>query len=275
MAGSLNDIKARIKSVGSTMQITKAMELVATSKLRRQKERAEASRAYREELLSVIRTLATPDLHATPWCEKKEGRTLYVIIAGDRGLAGGYNANVFRTARALDADGRGLYLPIGKKALEMCKNRKREILSEDFGVAASLSVGGAMRAAGELVSAYKAGGVSKIVLIYTYFASMLSGLVKTETLLPLDTDGEVRDPITEGDTEELIERIIPNYLGGVIYTATLESIASESGSRRTAMNSASKNAEKMTADLMLLYNRARQAAITQEITEIVSGADAL
>ena len=275
MAGSLNDIKARIKSVGSTMQITKAMELVATSKLRRQKERAEASRAYREELLSVIRRLVSSELSATHWFEARKGRTLYILIAGDRGLAGGYNQNVFRTARSLDENGEGIYLPIGKKAIEACRHKKYEILTEDFATAADLSVGSAMRAAVKAVEAYNSGAASRVVLIYTYFASMLSGVVKNETLLPLDISGDSRDPIIEGDAEELIERVIPDYLGGVIYTATLESIAAESAARRTAMNSASKNAEKMTADLMLLYNRARQAAITQEITEIVSGADAL
>ena len=275
MAGSMNDIKTRIKSVGSTMQITKAMELVATSKLRRQKERAEASRAYRDELFYTIRSLTGPALSASPWCERREGRTLYIIIAGDRGLAGGYNASILRTARSLDTDGTALYLPIGKKALESCRHKKYGILSEDFASAASLSVGSAMRAANLAAEVYKSGDVAKIVIIYTYFASMLSGEVRTETLLPLELSTESREPLIEGDAEELVEKIIPEYLGGVIYTATLESVASESGARRTAMNSASKNAEKMTADLMLEYNRARQAAITQEITEIVSGADAL
>ena len=271
----MNDIKARIKSVGSTMQITKAMELVATSKLRRQKERAEASRAYREELLSVIKALATPEMRSSMWCEEKEGRTLYVVIGGDRGLAGGYNANVFRAVRALDEDGLGLYLPIGKKVLEHCRHRHRELLSEDFGTAAAVSVGEAMSAARLITKAFSEGTVTRVVLVYTYFASMLSGVVKTETLLPLSVAENSHDPIVEGEPEEICERIIPSYVGGVLYTAVLESIASESGARRTAMNSASKNAETMTAELMLLYNRARQAAITQEITEIVSGADAL
>lgn len=275
MAGSMNDIKARIKSVGSTMQITKAMELVATSKLRRQKERAEASRPYRNELFSVIRRLTSPELSQSVWYKRGAGRTLYVVIGGDRGLAGGYNANVFRTVRSLDESCEALYLPIGKKALEYCRHKKCEILSSDFGSAAAVTVGDAMRASTLIADSFREERVSKVVLIYTYFTSMLASSLKTETLLPLSIDGECRDPIFEGEAEELIERIIPDYLGGVIYTSVLESIASESGARRTAMNSASKNAEKMTADLMLLYNRARQAAITQEITEIVSGADAL
>lgn len=275
MAGSMNDIKARIKSVGSTMQITKAMELVATSKLRRQKERAEASRAFREELISVIKRLATPELSGSVWCRGGEGRTLYIMIAGDRGLAGGYNASVFRTVRELDEDGEGLYLPIGKKALEHTRHRQLDTLSEDFASSAEVSVGDAMRAAGLIAGAFRDGRVARVVLIYTYFASMLAGVVTTEELLPLSLRADASDPIFEGEPEELCERIIPDYLGGVLYTAILESIASESGARRTAMNSASKNAEAMTSELMLLYNRARQAAITQEITEIVSGADAL
>lgn len=275
MAGSMNDIKARIKSVGSTMQITRAMELVATSKLRRQKERAEASRAFREELLSVIKRLTSPELSSLSWYKEKEGRTLYVVIGGDRGLAGGYNANVFRMLRSLDERGDGLYLPIGKKALEHLKHKKCEILSEGFGIAAAITVGDSMKIASLIKDAFLNRGISQVVLIYTYFASMLASITKNEKLLPLSPNGESHDPIFEGEAEELLDKIIPDYLGGVVYTAVLESIAAESGARRTAMNSASKNAEKMTADLMLEYNRARQAAITQEITEIVSGADAL
>ena len=278
MAGrSMNGIKSRIKSVGSTMQITKAMELVATSKLRRQKERAEASRPYHKALLSIMRKIYTPDLAGSPWYEKSDtGRTLYVIIGGDRGLAGGYNANVFRTAKSLDPEGRGLYLPIGKKALEHYRKREHELLSEDFGTAAAVTVGTALSASRLITEAYLSGRCQSIVLVYTHFTSMLTQEPRHETLLPLTVNTDsAGDPIIEGDPEELLAKAVPEYLGGVLYSAVCESVASESGARRTAMNSANKNAEQMIDSLTLEYNRARQAAITQEITEIVSGAEAL
>lgn len=281
MAGaSMNDIKSRMKSVESTMQITKAMELVATSKLRRAKERAEKSRPYYEALRDAIKNVeASSELASSVWNEEKDAPHLYLVIAGDRGLAGGYNANIFRLAESLSG-GAGIFLPIGKKAIEYYKHRNRELFSDAFGSVAEVGVGYALSLASLICEAFKCGKVGKVTLVYTKFVSMMSQLPVYEELLPFTADGDEEkkfspDPLFEEDFEELIDAIMPNYVGGIIHCAVCEASASESGARRSAMNAANKNAEEMINTLMLKYNRARQAVITQEITEIVSGAEAL
>ena len=280
MAGtSMNDIKAHIKSVESTRQITKAMELVATSKLRRAKERAERSRPYYQVLKKAIDSIDhLGELQGSVWSQDGEGNTLFIVIAGDRGLAGGYNSNVFRLAASLMKEGDSV-LPIGKKALEYYKHRSVDVFSTGYEYASDVSVGRALDIS-ELVSAsYKNGEFKKVVLVYTKFVSMMTQTAVSELLLPINVDpddeGDSSDVIFEGDPEEMLDKIVPHYIGGIITCAVAESLASESGARRTAMNSANKNATEMIDNLMLQFNRARQAVITQEITEIVSGSEAL
>ena len=282
MAGaSMNDIKARMKSVTSTMQITKAMELVATSKLRRAKERVESSRPFHEMIGEAIDAIeASPEIKSSIWSNSSEMKNpLYVVIAGDRGLAGGYNSNVFRLTAALTKDRETTYLPIGKKALDYYTHRKKDLYSKDFAYVADLSVGDALEAARLICADYKAGKFDGVILVYTKFASMISQVPVYEQLLPLDRKSgdkkEAPDPIYAGDVEEILDKIVPEYVGGVLHSAVCEALASESAARRTAMNSANKNASEMIDTLMLKYNRARQAVITQEITEIVSGSEAL
>ena len=280
MAGaSMNDIKARIKSVESTMQITKAMELVATSKLRRAKERVERTRPFCELLgESIAKIMRSSDLTSTPYSEKRSGKTLYVVIAGDRGLAGGYNSNIFRLTEMLSKDSEAIYLPVGKKALEYYRHRKREIFSDSATEVADIGVGNALALAKEICNAFLEERVGKVILVYTRFKSMISQVPVYEELLPLTYDdgkSDVFDPIIEEEADEILRKIVPDYVGGVIYSAVCESLASESGARRSAMNAANKNAGEMIDTLMLKFNRARQAVITQEITEIVSGAEAL
>ena len=275
----MNDIKSRIKSVQSTMQITKAMELVATSKLRRAKERSERARPYYEILGEAIDSISSAsELTSCDWTAGREvKRTLYIVIAGDRGLAGGYNSNVFRLAASLAGED-DLFLPIGKKALEHYRHRAKSLYSQSCEYAQQLSVGRAFSLADTICRGYKAGEFDRVVLVYTKFVSMISQLPVYEQLLPLEREPSSKsegDPIYDGDPEEIIDKIIPQYVGGIITAALAEALASESGARRTAMNSANKNAEEMIGTLMLRYNRARQAVITQEITEIVSGAEAL
>ena len=279
----MNDIKSRIKSVESTMQITKAMELVATSKLRRAKEKVEKARPYYEVLNEAILNLKkSRDASSFIWSSHpNSNKTLYIVIAGDRGLAGGYNANIFRLAEALSKNEDAVFLPIGKKALEYYKHRKREIVSSDFEYVQNVGVGSSMKIAELVTTLFKNAEVRKVTLVYTRFVSMMSQLPVYEELLPFD-DGEEGEaaanpcePLFDIDVEEILDKIIPEYIGGIIYSAVCEASASESGARRTSMNSANKNAEEMIGTLMLKYNRARQAVITQEITEIVSGAEAL
>ena len=278
MAGaSMNDIKARIKSVNSTMQITKAMELVAISKLRRAKERAEATRPYSLALENGIRSICTPEaLSLAGWQPSPDAPVLYIVIAGDRGLAGGYNMNVFRKMLS-DAKEGAVFLPVGKKASDFLRHRSLPTLSQEFSQASEMGVGRCFSLADIACESFKRGEISAIKVVYTRFVSMISQTPVIEDILPLASAKEdtSREPIVDGDPSETLDKIIPQYLGGRVYSAVCQAIASEHGARRMAMNAANKNATEMIDSLMLGYNRARQAVITQEITEIVSGAEAL
>ena len=253
MAGaSMNDIKARIKSVESTMQITKAMELVATSKLRRAKENVEKSRPYYEILRQAIDTVRrSNDAKSTPLTEKRSGRkTLFIVIAGDRGLAGGYNSNVFKMTEQLSRGRDSEFLPVGKKATEYFRHRQRTIFSDSMPLTAEVGVGDAMAVASEIYEAFSSEKYSEIFLVYTKFVSMMTQLPVYEQLLPLESEENEAsdkgfDPIIEEEPEELLKRVVPGYVGGILYAAVCEAIASESASRRSAMNAANKNAGEM------------------------------
>ena len=282
MAGSMKEIKLRIKSVQSTMQITKAMELVASSKLRRAKERVEHSRPYFETLYATLFDIANADSDfASPYLAKRSGhRRLYIVIAGDRGLAGGYNANILK-AVAADAEGADYcVLPIGKKTVEHFERRGTPILTTAFAEAGTLSVSDCFEISRLVCQKFLAGEFDEIRLAFTQFVSMLTQTPAILPVLPFDAPhpapGQEHKSLMlyEPDSEAVFDAIIPEYLAGVVYGALCESVASEQGARRTAMDAATKNAGEMIDHLNLYYNRARQAAITQEITEIVAGADA-
>ena len=282
MAGSMKDIKLRIKSVESTMQITKAMELVASSKLRRAKERVEQSRPYFETLYSTLYNIAASNTEfSSPYLVKREvKKTCYIVIAGDRGLAGGYNSNIFKEIEADCAGKNYCVLPIGKKAVERFARHQAEIVTDRYAIVADLSVSDSFAAAHMVCEKYLKGEFDEIKIGFTQFVSMLTQTATILPVLPFDAPRpergkEARDLILyEPNSEEVFDAIIPEYFAGVIYGAMCESVASELGARRTAMDSASKNAGDMIDHLNLYYNRARQAAITQELTEIVAGAQA-
>lgn len=284
MAGqSLNSIKTRLKSVESTRQITKAMELVSTSKLRKAKERAEGSRGYHEELteaLSMILGLSRQNSENQYLCDREVKKTCYIVIAGDRGLAGGYNSNIFKLADKMRKDS-DVILPIGKKARDYFIRKKADTIDVGYETVTSVGSGGATDIATLLCSEYKSGSFDRIVVIYTKFVSMINQRAEYEQLLPLVIDKEDKnsefgfEALCDVSAEELVENLVPFCVSGLLYSALCEAEASEHGMRRNAMNSANKNADEIIADLHLKYNRARQAAITQEITEIVSGAEAL
>ena len=284
MAGaSMIGIKSRLKSVKSTMQITKAMELVATSKLRRAKAAVEKSRPFHKILREAIDGIENSgEIRSTVWSLATEGkRTLFVVIAGDRGLAGGYNSNVFRLVRSLSEKTEPSILTVGKKAQEHYSARGSNIY-ESLPYADDVTVDDCLAMAEKICTDFKAGVFDRVVAVYTKFTSMISQITHVETILPLEPESHEEDeaqispdPIYGGDPEEILEKIIPSYVAGILNSAVLEALASESGARRMAMNAANKNAEEMIGELMLKYNRARQAVITQEITEIVSGAEAL
>ncbi|MBQ4600095.1 MAG: ATP synthase F1 subunit gamma [Oscillospiraceae bacterium] len=280
MAGvSTKEIKNRIRSMESTKQITKAMEMVAASKLRRAQTQVLNSRPYFEILYSTINDIVDSNRDfSSPYLTQRSGnRAAYVVVAGDRGLAGGYNSNILKLCYGEMAGKEASVLPIGKKAVEFFRSRKIPLLSESYTEAEELSVGDCFTIAKQLCKAYRSGEFDEIYVGYTNFVSVLSQTPATLRLLPLlreqtGREGTVQsDIVYEPDSVEVFDAIIPEYLGGIIYGALCESRAAEQAARRTAMDSATQNAEDMIADLSLKFNRARQAAITQEITEIVAG----
>ena len=280
MAGSsMKAIKLRIKSVESTMQITKAMQLVATSKLRRAKERMENSKPFasvsRETLMEAV---SQCDPQFTPFMEKREVKNrCYVVIAGERGLAGGYNANVFKAQAAHAGDTPYCVLPMGKKAIDKYQHLHVKLLDDSLFHVEGLGVSSCFKLANQLVEGYQNGDYDELVLVYTTFQSMMSQEVRIEQLLPIEKpeNETARGVVTiyEPSPAELLEVVMPDYLGGRLYSAACDSFASEVSARRNAMDSATKNAGEMIDGLRLKYNRARQGAITQEITEIVAGAE--
>lgn len=274
----MTDIKSRIKSVSGTMQITKAMELVATSKLRRTKESAERTRPFGKVLREAIKSVtSSPDIDLSHLSKAESDKTLVVVVAGDRGLAGGYNASVFRLAESVSSQENTLYLPIGKKAFEYYSHRNAELLVSEPTYLSDLSVGDSFDIAESIVLGYTRGEFSIVKIVYTKFVSMLTQTPAVENIFPLEVpdDKSECDLLIGGESEEILEATLPFYVGGMIYSAITEASAAEQAARRTAMNAANKNASEMIDSLMLKYNRARQAIITQEITEIVSGAEAL
>ena len=279
MAGvSTKEIKNRIRSMESTKQITKAMEMVAASKLRRAQAQVLASRPYFEILSSTIANIVEHNRDVTsPYLTRRPGnRVCYVVIAGDRGLAGGYNSNVLKLALS-EMEGKDVtVLPIGKKAVDYFRSRKVNLLSEQYLEAEDVDVGDCFSIAKLLSKAYRGGSFDEICIAYTNFVSVLAQTPVTMQLLPLLPTGNAgkaaSDILYEPDSVEVFDAIVPEYLGGIVYGALCESRAAEQAARRTAMDSATQNADEMIADLSLKFNRARQAAITQEITEIVAGA---
>lgn len=282
MAGvSTKEIKNRIRSMESTKQITKAMEMVAASKLRRAQAQVLSSRPYFEILYSTIQdiTRSNRDFSSPYLTGRPVNRVLYIVIAGDRGLAGGYNSNILKQVQTEIQGKDAVVLPIGKKAVDFFKSKNIPLLTENYAEAAMVGIGDCFSISKQLSSAFLAGEFDEIYVAFTSFVSVLSQTPASLQLLPLKkpeheekAEGRPRsDTVYEGDSEEVFAAIVPEYLGGILYGALCESRASEQAARRAAMDSATQNADEMIADLSLKYNRARQAAITQEITEIVAG----
>ena len=279
MAGvSTKEIKNRIRSMESTKQITKAMEMVAACNLRRAEAQVANSRPYFEILRDTIndiiennRDFSSPYLTARP-----VKKVAYIVIAGDRGLAGGYNSNILKLVQSHMNRQDATVLPIGKKAVDYFRSHKVPMFSENYAVAADVSIGECFSVAKQLSKSFRNGEFDEVYVAYTNFVSVLSQTPAIMQLLPLVRESKQREGISqdflyEPGAEEVFDAIVPEYLGGTLYGALCESRAAEQAARRTAMDSATSNAEDMIADLSLKFNRARQAAITQEITEIVAG----
>ncbi len=279
-SGDMKDIKRRIKSVQSTMQITKAMELVASSKLRRAKERVVQARPYFQ---TIYETMARIALDTRPGDSiytkiRPVKKSLFIIIAGDRGLAGGYNSNVLKLAAA-EMEGKNTsIITVGKKAQEYYAKRPVDVLADYPGIAETMRIQDTHDIVQGLLGQYQRGEIDEAYICYTEFVSPLTQEARCKKLLPLsfaeENSGKGKAQVlTEYDPspEAVFSAIVPEYLNGILFGAVVESYASEQSARRTAMESASDNASEMIENLNLSYNRARQAAITQEITEIVAG----
>ncbi len=279
MAGaSMKDIKLRIRSVESTMQITKAMQLVASSKLRNARARMEASRPYMKVARRAVWDIALHNTGAqSHYVIPREIRhRCYIVIAGDRGLAGSYNANMFKRIEWDSRDANCYVIPIGRKARDYYARRGVPIITEVEKVE-GLSLEECAKIAQHVLDSYDSGEYDEIVLAYTSFVSVLTQKTKLKPLLPLDAhdapERTGRQMLCEPDADALLKGFLPQYLAGLIYAAACDSFASEQAARRVAMDSATKNAGEMIEDLSLRYNRARQSSITQELTEIVAGAE--
>ena len=284
---SLKDIRKRISSVKSTQQITRAMKMVSAAKLRRAQESVLRARPYADKMRDVIRDLSIRvemDRHPLLMRRNVKKREIFVITS-DRGLCGGFNQNLIRETTQLiekkEEDLEAVQLSIvGRKGLEFFKRRETPVRKEypnilgdiDYSVAATLGK--------DIVSSYESGKFDELLLVYTHFRSVISQEVTVQGILPIEPidvpeDAVVTEYIYEPSEAEILNALLPRYIEVQLFRAMLESLASEYGARMTAMDSATNNANEMIDKLTLEMNRARQAAITKELMEIVGGAEAL
>jgi F-type H+-transporting ATPase subunit gamma len=292
---NVQDLKRRIRSVRNTRKITKAMELVASARLRRAQTRIEAMRPYADRMLELMGGVAraSSSVRSIPLLQRREVRTVAIVpLTGDRGLAGAFNGQVIRRALQLEREVRGegkevRWLVAGKKGRSTLTFRRYDVAGAWTGFSDRPEYGDAQAIAHRLTELYVEGEVDAVRLVYNEYESPLVQRVTVKEVLPieehlLETDEEERrddamrgDFIFEPEPEEILARLVPVYLETEVYRALLESAASEQGARMTAMRNASKNAGELIDGLTLQMNRARQAAITQELLEVVAGADAL
>ena len=287
---SLRDIRRRIASVQNTRKITKAMEMVAAAKLRRNQARIEALRPYAGDMIEMMTDLATYSEDARQYAllREREVKTVAVVaMTGDRGLAGAFNANVVRRALAIERELReqGVetrVLAVGRKGIGSLKFRGCRLEKSWHGLSDRPQYSDAKAIAGELIEMYLSEQVDRVRLVYNHFTSPIEQTLKDDVILPVPkeavTDDDGRPPVSyiyEPAPEDILNGLLPAYVEIAVYRALLESSASEQGARMSAMRNASDSAEEMIDGLTLALNRARQAAITQEILEVVAGAEAL
>ena len=282
---SMRDIKRRKGSIQSTQQITKAMKLVSTVKLQRAKQNAEKSQTYFHCMYNTVHSILrrTQNLEHKYLKSGESGKKAVIVITSNRGLAGGYNSNVIKliTQGELANEDLAIYA-IGKKGKDaLAKNY--EIRADYSDVIEDPVYAEAMKISKEVLSAFENGEISEIYLAYTGFKNTVVHIPTLLKLLPVEVSEEEEtaqedDPVMmnfEPEDEEALNLLIPKYITSLIYGGMIEAIASENGARMQAMDAATSNAEEMIEDLTLLYNRARQGSITQELTEIIAGAEAI
>ena len=273
MGSDIKAVRARIKSVESTRHITKAMGLVASAKIGNATRKMEGAVYYRSVMMEAVSTIANERSIYTS-ARRTRLPSLYVVVAGDRGLAGGYNSNIFRSANAMI--GRDdIVIPIGRRAIEYY-SRRGGCHTADFVSVEHFSVEDAACLAKQVRDMYARGETAAVNIIWTRYVSALTQTPDIKYVLPLrrGSDGassRLGAIEYEPSAAAVMEAIIPDYIAGILYSAVAESCVAELAARRTAMDTATKNANEMMSELSLRYNRARQSAITQEITEIVAG----
>jgi len=283
---SLKSIRKRINSVRNTRQITKAMKMVAAAKLRRAQENVLAARPYAEKLAEVLQRLAGSGGHAGhPLLGKeKTEKVLLIVVSSDRGLCGGFNANICKAAESFIRENRSRYaeislMTIGRKGHEYLRHRAT-VRKNYPNILSTLSYQTAALIAKELIDGYTTDEYDAVYLLYNAFKSVLTQTITTAQLLPVQPpevseEEFLPEAIYEPSREELFTELFPKNVEVQLFHAMLESVASEHGARMTAMDSATKNASEMIDKLTLQYNRARQAAITTELVEIISGAQSV
>lgn len=281
----MRSIKRRKGSIQSTQQITKAMKLVSTVKLQRAKGRAEKSKAYFECMYATVKSvLAKAGFINHPYLKPGESsKKAVIVITSNRGLAGGYNSNVIKliTRGSFKKEDVKIYA-IGKKGKEAFTRYGYDIVKDYSDVIEEPVYADAMRIGNDLLDAFAKGEIGEIYLAYTAFKNTVSHIPTLLKLLPVEAGAEVEEADDdkalmnfEQDEEEALNLLIPKYITSLIYGGMVEAVASENGARMQAMDSATSNAEEMIEKLSLQYNRARQGSITQELTEIIAGAEAI
>lgn len=283
---NLKSIKKRIVSVKNTRQITAAMKMVSAAKLRRAQENVVAARPYAGKLAEVLERLAqSQEPDASPLMVKRDtGRALLMVVTSDRGLCGGFNANLSKAAERFIKERSGEFkeltlMTIGRKGYEFLRNR-HTVRKHHGNIFSTLSYQTAALIAAEVIEGYLAEEYDEVYVIYNAFKSVMTQDITLEQLLPVapkagDTDEVGTEYIYEPSKAALLDELLPKHIEVQVFKSLLESLASEHGARMTAMDSASKNATEMIGKLTLIYNRARQAAITTELMEIISGSESI
>jgi F-type H+-transporting ATPase subunit gamma len=289
---NLIDLRRRIRSVRSTQQITKAMKMVAASRLRRSQDRVIAARPYAAALEATLASVASrvpPRKDGSPLHplleQRAERRIVLVVVSGDKGLCGAFNTNVNRAVGAFlrEARERGItevkLVALGRKAVDFWKRRSFEILEARPGIFSRFGHDTAAEIARKAAGLFVSGDADAVYVIFNEFKSVLSQIIRTKRLLPVElptgSAAQGTDYLYEPAPETILGRLVPRHLEFQVYRTLLESNAAENAARMTAMDSASKNAGELIDSLTLTYNRARQARITKELIEVVSGAAAL
>ena len=285
---SMKEIKRRRGSIQSTRQITKAMQLVSTVKLQKTRTKAEEAKPYfslmYDTMFSILSRSNNMSHRFVKASNEKEGKKAIIVISSNRGLAGGYNNNIAKLVETSFSKEEALIYAIGKKAKDTLERRGYEVLGEYNEVILDPMYQDAVDITKKLLSDYEEGKISEIYVVYTHFKNTVVHIPTLKKLLPISLDEAEKEEGKEKSTllmnyapneEEVLEAIVPKYISAIIYGSLQQAIASENGARMNAMENATNNADELIDKLLLRYNRARQGAITQELTEIVAGANAI